>query len=252
MSETTTTVPLVLGIGLPHTGTQSLARALERLLDGPCYDRTTAFRRQNHVKVWRQALAGSASARDFQTLLEGFASVVGYPGAALWPQLVAAFPDAKVVLTTRQSRSWFRSHQTGAKNEVGWLWRLLLKSSAIGSSDTFRRDLDHATLGPHLDWSDEAASVECYEQFISKVQRSLPPERLLVLRMGEGWEPLCEFLGVPVPRERPYPHATSDDFFRKEVEREKEKITSIIQKSLLFSAAILATVFVFLRASKAK
>ena len=34
---------------------------------------------------------------------------------------------------------------------------------------------------------------------------NIPPERLLVFRVQDGWQPLCDFLGVPVPDE-PFPH----------------------------------------------
>jgi hypothetical protein len=36
------------------------------------------------------------------------------------------------------------------------------------------------------------------------VKRRVPPERLLVYDVKEGWDPLCEFLGVPEPEE-PFP-----------------------------------------------
>lgn len=34
----------------------------------------------------------------------------------------------------------------------------------------------------------------------------VPPEKLLVMSYSEGWEPLCKFLGKPVPNE-PLPRA---------------------------------------------
>jgi len=34
----------------------------------------------------------------------------------------------------------------------------------------------------------------------------VPPERLLVMDLKEGWEPLCGFLDLPVPEE-PFPRA---------------------------------------------
>ena len=36
------------------------------------------------------------------------------------------------------------------------------------------------------------------------VMAALPPDRLLVFHVREGWAPLCEFLGTPVPDE-PFP-----------------------------------------------
>ena len=38
-----------------------------------------------------------------------------------------------------------------------------------------------------------------------EVQQAIAPERLLVWNASDGWEPLCEFLEVPVPGV-PFPH----------------------------------------------
>jgi len=44
------------------------------------------------------------------------------------------------------------------------------------------------------------------------VRRSVPPEKLLVTEAGQGWDPLCAFLGVAVPA-TPFPKVnTSADF----------------------------------------
>ncbi|MFL6603934.1 MAG: sulfotransferase [Steroidobacteraceae bacterium] len=42
----------------------------------------------------------------------------------------------------------------------------------------------------------------------AEVQGSLPPNRLLVFDVKEGWEPLCDFLNVPVPHTS-FPHSNS-------------------------------------------
>jgi hypothetical protein len=39
-----------------------------------------------------------------------------------------------------------------------------------------------------------------------RIKENVPKERLLVMRLGDGWEPLCKFLGKPVPDE-PFPWA---------------------------------------------
>jgi hypothetical protein len=41
----------------------------------------------------------------------------------------------------------------------------------------------------------------------------VPAERLLVYEVAEGWEPLCDFLGVPVP-DAPMPHLNDTKSFR--------------------------------------
>jgi len=47
-----------------------------------------------------------------------------------------------------------------------------------------------------------------YIRHIDEVKTSVPEERLLVFSVTEGWEPLCRFLGHPVPA-IPFPHANA-------------------------------------------
>ena len=37
------------------------------------------------------------------------------------------------------------------------------------------------------------------ERYHQEVQDTVPAERLLVWSVADGWEPLCEFLEVPIP-----------------------------------------------------
>lgn len=37
------------------------------------------------------------------------------------------------------------------------------------------------------------------------ILKSVPPEKLLIMELGEGWEPLCRFFDKPIPNE-PFPH----------------------------------------------
>ncbi|MFQ5348083.1 MAG: sulfotransferase [Rhodothalassiaceae bacterium] len=78
------------------------------------------------------------------------------------------------------------------------------------------RHLSEVTLGgrPH----DRAHVIAAYERHNAAVQRTIPPERLLVYELGAGWEPLCAFLGVPVP-DRPYPRSNSSAEFRDRMSR---------------------------------
>ena len=48
--------------------------------------------------------------------------------------------------------------------------------------------------------------VQFYEDWNEFVQHKIPKERLLVFNAKQGWGPLCEFLGKPIP-EGPYPRA---------------------------------------------
>jgi Sulfotransferase domain len=52
---------------------------------------------------------------------------------------------------------------------------------------------------------DRAAAIAAFERHNRHVQQRVPPDRLLVYEVREGWEPLCRFLGVAVPA-IPFPH----------------------------------------------
>ena len=43
------------------------------------------------------------------------------------------------------------------------------------------------------------------KKYFFQVIREIPAERLLVFDVSEGWAPLCQFLGVAVPEEEPFP-----------------------------------------------
>ena len=56
------------------------------------------------------------------------------------------------------------------------------------------------------------------------MKRTVPSEKLLVFEAKEGWEPLCKFLGVPVPA-IPYPKGNDSEQFKERV-----KITNFLRE----------------------
>ena len=51
----------------------------------------------------------------------------------------------------------------------------------------------------------EGESVQFFNDWVTEVKKNVPEDRLLLFQAKEGWQPLCEFLGVPVP-DVPYPN----------------------------------------------
>jgi Sulfotransferase domain len=47
--------------------------------------------------------------------------------------------------------------------------------------------------------ADREGVLAAYRRRIAEVSAAIPPERLLVFDVAEGWTPLCRFLDVPVP-----------------------------------------------------
>src|SRR5947209_16936272 len=100
----------VIGVGLGRTGTNSLKLALEELLGGPCYHMFELIAHPQAVPMWERAVRGEEV--DWDELFEDYAATVDWPGCAFWREIVAANPDAPVLLSTRDSAQvWWRSFE---------------------------------------------------------------------------------------------------------------------------------------------
>ena len=197
----------VVGAGLGRTGTHSLKIALEQLLGAPCYHMLEVFGHPEHIPEWQNAVDGEPV--DWDALMTGYAAGVDWPVAAFWRELSEAFPDAIVLLSTRSSAdAWWKSASD----------TIFAVSRRDTPDDPMMRDqmaMILSLFGKRFspDWLDPAAAKTAYERHNEVVRASVPPERLLDWQPGDGWEPICTALGVPVP-ETPFPHANTTDDFR--------------------------------------
>ena len=62
-----------------------------------------------HQKLWVDAFEGEPSAEKCRQIVEGYGSAVDFPASMAYPELMEAFPNAKVVLSTRNPQSWAKS-----------------------------------------------------------------------------------------------------------------------------------------------
>lgn len=189
----------VIGAGLGRTGTLSLKLALEHLDFDKCYHMSEMLAgiRQN-VPLWIEAAKGHP---DWDTIFSGYQSTTDYPGCIFWRELIAQYPDAKVILTTRDPDKWFES---GAATVFSPEHRARFEGNPQ-MAEFFR-----LTVFGDLEQSlgDRAKMVDYFNAWNQAVIDEVPADKLLVYRAGDGWEPLCAFLGVPVPPE-PYPRVNS-------------------------------------------
>ncbi len=198
----------LIGAGFGRTGTLSLKTAIERLGHGPCYHMMEVGRNAGHDEAWHALADGGP--RDWAGLFAGYRATVDWPACAFWRELVEAYPDAKVLLSLRDSDRWWRSvHDTiyqsmtqPVPGDGGPLARHLAMARKLVLEDTFD--------GRFLDRDHAIAVFEAHNQAVID---AVPGERLLVYRPGDGWEPLCEFLDAAVPKED-YPHVNSTEDFR--------------------------------------
>ena len=192
----------VIGAGLPRTATWSQKLALEQLGLGPCYHMSEALEHPDHWPLWEQAARGEPI--DWEQVFAGWGSTTDAPACKFYRELADFYPKAKVVLSVRDPEKWFASTQNTILNPAVMGFHeargTLPMVEAIGwGSDPRLRDRDFM--------------LALFERHTEDVRRAVPAERLLVYRVSDGWEPLCDFLGLPVP-EAPYPQVNSTDEFR--------------------------------------
>jgi hypothetical protein len=201
----------LIGAGLPRTGTLSQKEALEILGLGPCYHWIDILADLDaQVPLWDGALDGSV---DPAAILDGYRSTVDWPGGYFYRELLGAYPDAKVLLSVRDPERWEPSFRETIVDMCYGESLIRLLSSARAHVDArWRRYLDFVG---RMFWSENGtfpaghspqALMDGFVAHNEEVKRVVSPERLLVWEISEGWEPLCDFLGVEVPTE-PLPHA---------------------------------------------
>jgi len=205
----------VIGAGFGRTGTLSLKFALEKLGFEKCYHMTEVFQHPEHVAMWAAAQRGERV--DWDALYAGYRATVDWPSCNFWREHAAHYPNAKVILTTRDPDKWYESvmstiyvASTGMKNSSDPQLR------AMGEWAT-SLTWDGVFGGRMLD---KAHVLDVLRRHEATVKATIPRARLLVFDAKEGWAPLCAFLGKPVPDE-PYPRVnTREDFGARNVARE--------------------------------
>lgn len=165
---------MIFGIGLPRTGTSSLAVALWRLGFAPLHHAQflgslVAFNR------WRGEKLLALADGEFDSFLDG-------PIAALFCELDAQYPGSRFIWTTRALEPWLESVVT----HVAWLHAS--GENGIPLSPAAWTERYHA----------HAQSVRDYFAGAGDVLE-------LNVCGGAGWPPLCQFLARPVPLV-PSPH----------------------------------------------
>lgn len=204
--------PRVIGAGLPRTGTTSLKAMLEQLLDAPCYHMRELYqRREVHGPMWMDVLRGDLDQLDqIDEILDGWGAVVDWPASVLWKQMADRYPDALVVLSHRGSAdTWWTSADAT-------VWEVMRGAQAEPSAEHVEgiHQLMRELAGFSEDLDDGADARRVYSQHYDEVVATIPSDRLLVWQPGDGWEPLCDRLGVPVPEEAPV-HANTTSEFRQ-------------------------------------
>ena len=206
--ERTRTTPLeVLAVGLSRSGTDSLRQALLHLGYENTYHGFDAPVTKGHCKLWHQLgkkkwrrtnSDADITAEDFDQIIGHCAAVTDMPAAAFAPELIAAYPKAKVILNTRKDvDAWYDSNiATFGELDQDWLLaaRYWFTSELYWVMKCFEVPFYSYYYGNF-----EATGKWVYKQHTAATKGLVPPEKLLEWSVEDGWQPLCDFLEKPVP-----------------------------------------------------
>lgn len=217
-------VPMeVLSLGMSRTGTASMHAAFEQL-GYPSYHGFQLFSSAPDCDMWAEAYelkyfqdrSGDLNKEFFDKILGHVSAVTDTPAVSFATELIRAYPDAKVVLVEREIEGWCQSFAQifcdAYDNRLAALIARLDTSYLGKHRNILVRGLAEGQFHAHNGKEFRANLKEVYEDHYAEIRETLKhqPERLLEYRLGQGWGPLCEFLGKPVP-DVPFPRVNESE-----------------------------------------
>lgn len=231
----------VIGAGLGRSGTLSMKLALEILGYGPCHHMDVALQQQpDKIHLWEK-IAVDGDEESLKTVFDGFKSTTDYPGCVFYEEFMKLNPDAKVILTVRDSPEvWAESARNTIYPASRFVRLLMWSVSQVHMNDLYYLQYMQAcALKKHgvNPVKPETDLAKMYQDWESSVRNTVSQEKLLIYNVKHGWEPLCEFLGVPVP-EIEFPAVNSTEAFKK------RNNTRVIMRRSLTKIAVIGILIV--------
>ena len=197
----------VIGAGFGRTGTTSLKAALELLGFAPCHHMKEVTTPEQN-SYWLAAAEGQV--REWNQVFAGYHACIDWPAAFFWRELSEYYPEAKILLTVRDSEGWFKSMQ----NTIFKVLKANSEAFAVANKIVGERVFANR-------FDDKEYVIGLYEQNIRDVQAAFSSDRLLTYELGSGWEPLCRFLDKPIP-DTPFPRNNTTKEFQDFVSKQRE------------------------------
>lgn len=189
--------PYVLGIGLPKTGTLTLATALNRL----------GWRAlHNHQRGKRIVGRNREAGLPLLAGKHGFTAFSDNPWPNVYQEIDAQYPGTLFIYTVRDTVEWLESRVKHAQRNAG---------------------LPGYAGGWIVEYPEQ--SLQMYAKHDAAVREYFAGRRDWLefdVCGGDGWDKLCRFLGPHVPRLRvprtSFPHKNKAEALAKHVKRRQE------------------------------
>lgn len=236
----------IIGAGFGRTGTESTKAALELLLQGKCYHMKEILEQSNQLEYWHEFALSKEREMNWQEVLKDYVATLDWPACNYYKELMIEYPEAKVLLTYREPEKWFASYLTLVK-----INKMVNKiAPMVPKFKKFKFMIQQVTWHIFSDIEDKEHCIDVYLRHIEEVKAHVPEEQLLIFEVKDGWEPLCNFLGVEIP-DKPFPHLNTRGELLKNVRRYGAiELLKANWKRLLILIGLIITIIKFRRIFK--
>ena len=187
----------VIGAGVGRTGTLSLKTGLEQLLGRPSYHMVEILGRPEHARHWRTLAEGGEV--DWSELIGHHGATTDFPACLFWREILAANPEALVLLSTR------KDPDTWWKGAAGTIFAVSAANAPPDLAELVEAVVLIMSTRFSPDLHDRDMTLAAYERHNGDVPAAAPAGRLVEWQASDGWGPLSAALGTPVPNE-PFPY----------------------------------------------
>ncbi|KAJ5383977.1 hypothetical protein N7517_001888 [Penicillium concentricum] len=242
----------VLAVGISRSGTDSLREALhilgfnhthhgfDTILPPSSLEGIYRLLQKKYTTAPEADKISKLTVKDFDSILLNSVGVSDLFAAEFAPELIEAFPNAKVILNVRQDLDdWYRSMQNTMgyfdKNPIDWDW-----CKSWFSADLFwiRQTMSRTMMPRFFRGSFQSNGKWVYEQHVAMVRGlGLPEDQLLEWSVEDGWEPLCRFLNKPVPG-MPFPNGNPPKAWAERIAKTMEAHHKRAVRNMLIFGAL--------------
>jgi len=234
----------IAGLGLGRTGTTSLVMALEILGYVVIHDDEQA-EETDLYSAYEDELIDDDRFHEILGL-RGYNATFKMAGHG-W---VAEHPEVKGILTVRDDPDKYVDSWLVAAPFIDIMEQKPFKwmRTVEELMPELRWEYRHTTTGGDVEnYLDRDVLRQKYIEYNKEVQDSIPSERLLTFNVKQGWGPLCEFLGHPIPQGIHFPHVHT----RSKLEGEMFFLRMVTWVWKLFEVVLFASFFIVTRKAKA-
>lgn len=171
----------LLGAGLSRTGTFSLCQALRILGFNAIHWEPGRL---------RDIMNGTNNNPDFRRY-DDVDAVTDLPAALFYNELCAAYPGCRLILTVRNEDEWYHSVKIHYEVRV-----------PANMKDQPELLSEARATQMYVYGSDRVSEFLYKKKFLDHNQQVInayPDSLVMDITAGDGWEPLCDYLGVSVP-----------------------------------------------------